>query len=71
MRVDIMASVIADIPCAYDDCQSHVEIVRVRFFHSSDTIGHTCVIFYRCLDAHTWQKDLGPDGLDTLAELFA
>jgi hypothetical protein len=71
MRLDMMA-VIADIPCAYDDCDSHVEIVRVRFFHSSDTIGHTCVVFYQCLEGgHRWQKDLGPDALDTIAELFA
>jgi hypothetical protein len=29
--------------------------VRVRFFHSSDTLGHTCVVFYQCLEgAHRW-----------------
>ena len=66
----MIESYLADIGCAYE-CNDPVEIVNIRFMHSSDPSGHTCVIFYRCLSNHRWQVDLPPDHIEEeLAEMF-
>lgn len=61
---------ITDIHCAYE-CNDPVEIVDIRFLHSSDESGHACCLFYRCLSGHRWMKDLPPDHIDQeLQEMF-
>lgn len=52
---------LVDVPCPYFEgqCGMPVEVTDVRSFHSSDPIGHTLVVFYRCLSGHRWQDD-GP-----------
>ena len=71
---------ITDVPCPYAtgnhadsvSCKMPVEIVSIRFCHSSDESGHACVIRYRCLSGHRWMKDLPPDHIDQeLSEMFS